>query len=49
MTAPSPVIVAFTRHAERRAVERGLALPSSPNCCSPITIDAYATPAERIG
>ena len=26
MTAPSPVIVAFTRHAERRAVERGLAL-----------------------
>jgi len=27
MTAPSPVVVAFTRHAERRAVERGLALP----------------------
>jgi len=26
MSAPSPVIVAFTRHAERRAVERGLAL-----------------------
>ena len=26
MTAPSPVIVAFTRHAQRRAVERGLAL-----------------------
>ena len=26
MTAPSPVIVAFTRHAEPRALERGLAL-----------------------
>ena len=26
MSAPSPVIVAFTRHAERRAGERGLAL-----------------------
>jgi hypothetical protein len=26
MTAPSPAIVAFTRHAERRALERGLAL-----------------------
>jgi len=28
MTAPSPVIVAFTRHAARRTVERGLALPA---------------------
>lgn len=26
MTAPTPAIVAFTRHAERRARERGLAL-----------------------
>lgn len=26
MTAPSPAIVAFTLHAERRAVERGLVL-----------------------
>ncbi len=26
MTAPSPAIVAFTLHAERRAVERRLAL-----------------------
>jgi len=26
MTVSSPVIVAFTRHAERRAAERGLAL-----------------------
>jgi hypothetical protein len=26
MTAPSPAIVAFTRHAERRAIERGLAM-----------------------
>ena len=26
MTAPSPAVVAFTRHAERRALERGLAL-----------------------
>jgi hypothetical protein len=25
MTAPSPAVVAFTRHAERRALERGLA------------------------
>jgi hypothetical protein len=28
MTPPSPAIVAFTRHAERRAHERGLALDS---------------------
>jgi len=26
MTAPSPALVAFTRHAERRALERGMAL-----------------------
>ena len=27
MTTPSPSIVAFTWHAERRALERGLVLP----------------------
>jgi hypothetical protein len=26
MIAPSPALVAFTRHAERRALERGMAL-----------------------
>jgi hypothetical protein len=26
MTVPSPALVAFTRHVERRALERGLAL-----------------------
>ena len=26
MTAPSPAVVAFTRHSERRALERGLAV-----------------------
>lgn len=27
MTGPSPAIVAFTWHAQRRALERGLTLP----------------------
>lgn len=29
MTAPSPALVAFTRHAERRAVKRGISASAS--------------------
>jgi len=49
MAAASPAIVAFTRHAEQRALDRRLDLSDTPSCCSAVTINGGETTDRPTG